>query len=158
MAEGGPQSVPITALSIQQLAEVRQDLEKEVDSFVQNALALQQAAGRYAAAGQAVEKLQQQKQGQQLLVPLTESLYVSGELESIEAVTLEIGTGYYVEQNVDKAVDYCKRKINLVKNKSDEIGGILKQKQMMLDSVTQVLDQKLKMEEQQHQQKQVSQS
>lgn len=32
-----------------------------------------------------------------MLLPLTESLYVSGRLESVETVLLEIGTGYYVE-------------------------------------------------------------
>lgn len=35
--------------------------------------------------------------GQPLLLPLTESLYVSGTLESVDTVLLEIGTGYYVE-------------------------------------------------------------
>jgi hypothetical protein len=32
-----------------------------------------------------------------VLLPLTESLYVSGALESVESVLLEIGTGYFVE-------------------------------------------------------------
>lgn len=32
-----------------------------------------------------------------MLLPLTESLYVSGTLESVETVLLEVGTGYYVE-------------------------------------------------------------
>ena len=35
--------------------------------------------------------------GQPVLLPLTESLYVSGKLESVDTVLLEIGTGYYVE-------------------------------------------------------------
>lgn len=35
--------------------------------------------------------------GQPLLLPLTESLYVSGTLESVDTVLLEIGTGYFVE-------------------------------------------------------------
>lgn len=35
--------------------------------------------------------------GQPVLLPLTESLYVSGTLESVDTVLLEIGTGYFVE-------------------------------------------------------------
>ena len=35
--------------------------------------------------------------GQPVLLPLTESLYVSGTLESVDTVLLEVGTGYYVE-------------------------------------------------------------
>jgi prefoldin alpha subunit len=38
--------------------------------------------------------------GQPVLLPLTESLYVSGALESVESVLLEVGTGYYVEVRV----------------------------------------------------------
>ena len=32
-----------------------------------------------------------------MLLPLTESLYVSGTLETVDSVLLEVGTGYYVE-------------------------------------------------------------
>lgn len=32
-----------------------------------------------------------------MLLPLTESLYVGGALESVDSVLLEIGTGYFVE-------------------------------------------------------------
>ncbi len=32
-----------------------------------------------------------------MLLPLTESLYVSGTLESVGSVLLEVGTGYFVE-------------------------------------------------------------
>ena len=35
--------------------------------------------------------------GQPLLLPLTDSLYVSGTLESVDTVLLEVGTGYFVE-------------------------------------------------------------
>ncbi len=35
--------------------------------------------------------------GQPLLLPLTQSLYVSGTVASTEQVLVDIGTGYYVE-------------------------------------------------------------
>jgi len=38
-----------------------------------------------------------------VLLPLTESLYVGGSLESVDSVLLEIGTGYFVE--VRRAID-----------------------------------------------------
>lgn len=148
----------LDALSPQELAEVGKQLEAEITDFVQKALTLQQTAGKFAAAGQSVEYLQDQKKGaeqgmayehgrrlygsggestasrsgadvwslaawrnrvhcgahhpphdlhsqppacmdagQPLLLPLTESLYVSGTLESVQSVLLEIGTGYFVE-------------------------------------------------------------
>lgn len=35
--------------------------------------------------------------GQQMMLPLTQSLYVSGEVASTDQVLVDIGTGYYVE-------------------------------------------------------------
>ena len=144
--------VSLGALSPAELAEVRQSLEQELRTMTQNAVTLQSTAAKFGAAGQAVEYLQDQKQGkkhgpacpacplplwhvrplvrgshhrqkpslhrppvgspltpapdsgppaaaagQPVLLPLTESLYVSGKLESVDTVLLEIGTGYYVE-------------------------------------------------------------
>ncbi|KAK2078153.1 hypothetical protein QBZ16_004021 [Prototheca wickerhamii] len=91
------QPVALDSLSPQELVEVSKQLETEINGLVQHAVALQQTAGKFAAAGQAVEFLQDQKQGQPLLLPLTDSLYVSGTLESVDTVLLEVGTGYFVE-------------------------------------------------------------
>ena len=48
--------------------------------------------------------------GQPVLLPLTESLYVSGKLESVDTVLLEIGTGYYVEvrRRQRRQQQYCR--------------------------------------------------
>jgi hypothetical protein len=91
------QRVDITKLGLSELQDLQEQLTNEVNTFMQNIVALQQTAGRFATAGQSIEYLSEQKQGQPVLLPLTESLYVSGTLESVETVLLEIGTGYFVE-------------------------------------------------------------
>ena len=50
-------------LSPQELLEVRQSLEQELRNLQQNGVALQQTASKFGAAGQAIEYLQEQKQG-----------------------------------------------------------------------------------------------
>lgn len=91
------QQMDITQLSVPELQNLQQQLTSETNGFIQNMVALQQTATRFAAAGQSVEYLREQKQGQPVLLPMTESLYVYGTLESVDTVLLEIGTGYYVE-------------------------------------------------------------
>ena len=91
------QQVDITQLSLPELQDLQQQLSTEVGNFVNNMVTLQQTAAKFAAAGQSVEHLKEQKQGQPVLLPMTESLYVPGTLESVDTVLLEIGTGYYVE-------------------------------------------------------------
>ncbi|KAI7845662.1 hypothetical protein COHA_000776 [Chlorella ohadii] len=121
--------VSLSALSPQELVQVRQSLEQELQTMTQNAVTLQGTAGKFAAAGQAVEYLQDQKQGQPVLLPLTESLYVGGSLESVDSVLLEIGTGYFVERDIEGGVDYCRRKV--------------KQRQAMLAQVDAMLEQRM---------------
>jgi len=91
------QRVDISSLSLPELQELHQQLSKEVESFTSNMMALQQTAGRFASAGQSIEALKGREKGQPVLLPMTESLYVSGSLDSVETVLLEIGTGYYIE-------------------------------------------------------------
>ena len=55
--------VSLGALSPAELAEVRQSLEQELRTMTQNAVTLQSTAAKFGAAGQAVEYLQDQKQG-----------------------------------------------------------------------------------------------
>jgi len=84
-------------LSLEDMNRFRNQLSNEVASLSNNMMTLQRTAGHLAAAGQSVEHLMEQKQGMPMLLPLTESLYVPGNLKNVETVTLEIGTGYYVE-------------------------------------------------------------
>ena len=56
--------VSLGALSPAELAEVRQSLEQELRTMTQNAVTLQSTAAKFGAAGQAVEYLQDQKQGE----------------------------------------------------------------------------------------------
>ena len=91
------QPVDITHLSLPELQDLQEQVANEVNTCMQNIVALQQTAGRFATAGQSIEFLSEREQGQPVLLPLTESLYVSGTLESVDTVLLEIGTGYFVE-------------------------------------------------------------
>ncbi|PSC75447.1 prefoldin subunit 5 [Micractinium conductrix] len=134
------EQVPLSSLSAEQLLDLRQSLEQEVQTMAQSGLTLQSTAAKFGAAGQAVEYLQDQKQGQPVLLPLTESLYVSGTLESVETVLLEVGTGYYVERDVAGGVDYCRRKVHLVKDKMEQLSQLIKARQEALGQIESLLE------------------
>ena len=57
------EQVPLSSLSAEQLLDLRQSLEQEVQTMAQSGLTLQSTAAKFGAAGQAVEYLQDQKQG-----------------------------------------------------------------------------------------------
>ena len=44
------------------------------------------------------------------MVPLTSSLYVPGIMEDTKNVLVEVGAGYFIEQETTNAQAYCERK------------------------------------------------
>lgn len=59
--------------------------------------------------------------GGKILVPLTSSMYVTGELADTNNVIIDIGTGYYAEKNIEDAKDYFKRKVEYVTEQMEKI-------------------------------------
>lgn len=59
------------------------------------------------------------------MVPLTSSMHVRGELSRPGRVLLDVGTGYFVDVSAERGADYCRRKIEYVKTKLDEIGAVM---------------------------------
>ncbi|KAG7673497.1 hypothetical protein Ndes2526B_g03053 [Nannochloris sp. 'desiccata'] len=129
------QRIDISQLSLPELQELHQQLSQEVESFTTNMMALQQTAGRFASAGQSIEALKEREEGQPVLIPMTESLYVSGTLDSVETVLLEIGTGYYIEKDIDGGIDYAKRKVNLVRDKVEQLAQIIQTRRAALTQI-----------------------
>jgi hypothetical protein len=59
---------------------------------------LTQAQNKFYACSIALQDVEQKGAGAEVLVPLTSSLYVPGEIEQTQKVLLDIGTGYFVEK------------------------------------------------------------
>ena len=62
--------------------------------------------------------------GKDVLVPLTGSMYVPGKLTNPDKVTVDIGTGYYVEKSSKDAKDYFDRKVKFVTENMERVQGI----------------------------------
>jgi prefoldin alpha subunit len=90
-----PQVLDLSKLGVQELQSLHQQLSSELNQFTSSMVALQQTASKFAAAGQSVESLKDYKEGQRMMLPMTESLYVPAELSSTEKVLVEVGTGMY---------------------------------------------------------------
>ncbi len=89
------QVLDLSKLGVQELQSLHQQLSSELNQFTSSMVALQRTASKFAAAGQSVESLKDYKEGQRMMLPMTESLYVPAELSSTEKVLVEVGTGMY---------------------------------------------------------------
>ena len=63
-------------------------------------------------------------EGKAVLVPLTGSMYVPGQLSNPSKVIVDIGTGYYVEKESSAAQDYFNRKVKYVTENMERVQAI----------------------------------
>ncbi|XP_064644015.1 prefoldin subunit 5-like [Lineus longissimus] len=135
--------VDITQLSLQQLNQLSQQLDQEI-SFYSNSLnTLKMAQQKFSESQECLGKLDAKSKDKEILVPLTSSMYVPGTLSDIDNVLIDVGTGYYVEKEVEGAKAYFKRKVDFLTGEIEKLKEPLQNKYQMKQSVTEVLQMKV---------------
>jgi len=142
MAANKGTAIDLSALDARELAGLQEQLDAEVQSLTQSAVTLQRAAASFGKSGRAVEQLAQQQEGQPMLVPVTSSLYVNGTVTNPDKVLIDIGTGYFAESTSEQGVEYCKRKVNYLREQIDGVFKELRKKREILQKVVNVLHHK----------------
>lgn len=121
--------------------------------LLQNSLsALKLAQGKFSECKESLGKLTLDNLQKDILVPLTSSMYVAGQLTDVDKVMVDIGTGYYVEMKLSSAVDYYQRKVEFLAKQMESLQPILQDKALMKDSVMEVLQMKVRSQLAAHQQ------
>ncbi|GFR43907.1 hypothetical protein Agub_g5041 [Astrephomene gubernaculifera] len=135
--------IRLESLAPQQLAELRANLNNEIQRLSEGAAALARAAGTFNTSKKSVEQLAASKTGQSIMMPLTSSLYVSGEVDDVEKVLVDIGTGYYVEMTTADAAKYYERRIKVLQENINTIHSTLRERQNVLIQVQSILQEKI---------------
>ncbi|KAI3645026.1 hypothetical protein MP228_011190 [Amoeboaphelidium protococcarum] len=133
------QSVRIDQLNPQQLQEVKQSVDAELQGLNQAYQKLQMAAARYQDSLDAIQCYS--RCGQDVMIPLTSSLYIPAKKCNADKVMVDIGTGYFAEMAVvededdDKknnggssATSYFNRRVAYVKSQLEELEKVVDSK------------------------------
>lgn len=96
MANDG--GIPVENLSVQELGQLREQLNEELKSFGAAEEQLRIAFEKYQAASNAISVMKNSNKGGKCLIPLTNSFFVEGDLDASNTLMVEIGTGYYVDK------------------------------------------------------------
>ncbi|CAD6890503.1 unnamed protein product [Tilletia controversa] len=135
----GSQGVSIADLSLPQLADVRRQLEQEIEHLSDSFGALRTAQAKFRACLDALQSLSADgAEEKDTLVPLTASLYVPGKLADVGHVLVDVGTGYYVEKDTPAAKKLYQERADFVGKKIEELQSMLTQKNGNLQSVVEV--------------------
>ena len=112
---------------------------------------LKHAQGKFVESQESMNKISPESQNKDILVPLTGSIYVPGQLSDVNNVLVDVGTGYYVDMEVKKAKEYFKRKIDYITKQIEKVQPLLHEKYRMKQVVIEILQYKVQAQLQQQQ-------
>ncbi|XP_016979055.1 probable prefoldin subunit 5 [Drosophila rhopaloa] len=139
-APGKTEMIDLTKLNPEQLMQIKQELEQEMTKIQDSLSTLHGCKAKYAGSKEALETFQSNWENRQILVPLTSSMYVPGRVKDLNNFVIDIGTGYYIEKDLDGSKDYFKRRVDYVQEQIEKIEIWILQKTRFLNSVIGVLE------------------
>lgn len=73
--------------------------------------------------------------GKQIMVPLTESVYVPGKIKDPNKLLIELGTGYFAEKSSKETLAYLDRKSRLVSANSENVSTVIQGTRRNLEAI-----------------------
>ncbi|KDO20727.1 prefoldin [Saprolegnia parasitica CBS 223.65] len=141
--------VSLMDLSLEQLNNLKTQFEQELQQLTSSFSGLREAQTRFADSKGALQALEPTNLGKKVLVPLTSSMFVPGKLSNVKSVLVDVGTGYFVEKNVDDAKSFMDRKVEFLQKNTDSLKEVIEAKRTNLEAVIQVMQLKIRIGEQQ---------
>uniref|UniRef100_A0A182U2H8 Prefoldin subunit 5 n=1 Tax=Anopheles melas TaxID=34690 RepID=A0A182U2H8_9DIPT len=137
------QQIDLNTLNLQQLTQLKNQLDQELSIFQESLNTIKMARSKYSASKEALEQFKGDWNEKQILVPLTGSMYVPGTIKDANNVIIEIGTGYYVENDLNSAKEFFKRRIEYVQEQLEKIEMMGIEKSKIRDTIREVMEKKL---------------
>jgi len=138
----GMQAVDLTKLNLMQLTQFKQGLDSDVQFYQESIQNLKHAQTKFQDSADSMNQVKA-REGHEVLVPLTGSMYVPGVIKDTEKVLVDVGTGYYVEKDIPEAKDYFNRKVKFVTTNMERVQAIGSEKAKIRDMVMDIMQEKL---------------
>ncbi|KAF4338243.1 prolyl-tRNA synthetase [Fusarium beomiforme] len=134
----------LDTLEPQQLAQVKKQLDEELEHLTTSFAQLHAAQNKFKDCLRCVQSRSAAPEGaNSVLVPLTNSLYVRGELTNADTVLVDVGTGFLVEKKLKSAEKFYETKVEELGNNLKDLEVIIQRKQTNARTIEEVLRQKI---------------
>jgi prefoldin alpha subunit len=82
-------------------------------------------------------------QGKEVLIPLTDSVFVPGRIRPSKTLLVELGTGYYADKSFPETINFLNRKLKLVEANTENIAKALEATRQNIDAITTTMQGKM---------------
>ena len=131
----GKDEVDITKVTPQQLENLGKAIQEELQQLSQSYNQLQLGVRKFQESSEVLNYLKEYGSDKEVMVPLTSSLYVPGVMEDTNAVLVEVGASYFIEQTNQNAQEYCQRKKEMLAGNAKKVNEILSIKKIQMQKV-----------------------
>lgn len=104
--------------------------------------ALVMAQSKYKDCILSVESIDRNTEEESIMIPLTSSLYVPGKIRK-DNFKIDIGTGYFVEKDVDQSKTFFNKRITKLNSDSDKLKELITEKVQIMQSIDSIVREKL---------------
>lgn len=139
----GAKEIPVQELNVSQLNQLSQQLEQELEMLQPSLSSLKVAQAKFGECKESLGKIGSSAESRDILVPLTSSMYVTGELSDSDSVLVDVGTGYYIDMKIDAAKEYYQRKVDFLTQQMEKLQAVLREKYDMKEVVVEILQSKV---------------
>ena len=143
-SEEGGQEIDLTRLTLAQLSQLKQQFEGDLSVYHDSLQNLKMVQTKFQSSNEICAQINKSCEDKEILVPLTGSMYVPGKLTNTDKLLIDIGTGYYVETNPEKAVEYLKKKVDFITDNMRKIQILGEDKSKVHNAIVEVMNIKIK--------------
>jgi prefoldin alpha subunit len=136
-------SINLDAMSLEELNQFKQQEEGRLQALSNRFAQLRAAAARLNASQMAISELSPASEGKEVMVPLTESVYVPGKIRDPSKFLVEVGTGFYVEKSSKDTTAFLDRKLRLVDANSENITKAVQVTRQNIESLNMTMQGKM---------------
>ena len=128
--------VKLETLQLQDLVNLKKRVEGDLQTFFNSFNGFKYLGQKFDDTRILVKNIKEQaKDNDEILVPLTNSLFVPGTISSTDSYMVELGTGYYAKRDAAQVQDYCTRKTTLLSQNCVKLEKEIESKKQFLEQV-----------------------
>jgi prefoldin alpha subunit len=136
-------TIDLDSMSLEDLNQIKQQEEQRLQALTNRYAQLRSAAVRLNASQSAVNALSPSSEGKEVMVPMTESVYVPGKIREPTKLLVELGTGFFAEKSSKDTTAYLDRKLRLVDQNSDNVTKAIQVTRQNMEHIAQTMQGKL---------------
>lgn len=130
------QKIKLDQLQLEDLVQLKQRLSQDLQTFLNSYNGLKALEQKFEYGKVLVEQLSAKANvGDEVMLPLTNSLFVPGKLKDVNKFLVELGTGYFAEYDSKGAQAFCSRKAAFTKDTSEKAQTEMENKRKFIEKV-----------------------